>query len=134
MIDWILGFVKVWLVYVSYRLYHRICFLLTSKLYFLRTTKNFISRPKEKLWQWNDSTWNENTSTVRGFPLMPILSRKSIHSERNCSTVNISFLECTFHFLTPLHDLSTRPKFYTMWVLKSPLYGPQKIHCLFDSI
>ena len=26
---------------------------------------------------------------------MPILSRKSIHSERNCSTVNIPFLECT---------------------------------------
>ena len=25
---------------------------------------------------------------------MPILSRKSIHSERNCSTVNIPFLEC----------------------------------------
>ena len=26
---------------------------------------------------------------------MLILSRKSIHSERNCSTVNIPFLECT---------------------------------------
>ena len=26
---------------------------------------------------------------------MPILSRKSIHSERNCSTVNIPFLECS---------------------------------------
>ena len=31
----------------------------------------------------------------------------------------------TLHFLTPLHDLSTRRKFHIMWVPKSPFYGPQ---------
>ena len=50
MIDLILAFVKVRLVYVSYRLYHTICFLLSVKLYYLCTTKDFISRQKEILW------------------------------------------------------------------------------------
>ena len=41
-----------------------------------------------------------------------------------------SYLIC----LVILHALFTRLKFQIMWVQKSPLYGPQKIHYLFDSI
>ena len=51
MIGSILAFVKFGLLYISYRLDHTICFLSSSKLCFLCTTKNFISRPKEILWQ-----------------------------------------------------------------------------------
>ena len=45
---------------------------------------------------------------------MPILSRKSIHSERNCSTDNIPFLECrpalqmhAILIIPPLFDTSS---------------------------
>ena len=40
---------------------------------------------------------------------MPILSRKSIHSERNCSTVNIPFLECSYHFVRGPYGASIEP-------------------------
>ena len=94
MIDLILAFVKVGLVYISYRLYHTICFLLSSKLNFLCTTKDFIYRTNEILWPYKDIICNNNPLTIKGFPLMSILNRKSFNSEVNCLTVNSLFLEC----------------------------------------
>ena len=52
-----------------------------------------------------------------------------IVSEKISDTFGIKF--STLHFLTPLHELSTRPTSHITWVPKSPPYGPQKIHCLF---
>ena len=48
-IDLILAIVNVGLVYIFYRLYHTIRFLLSSKLYFHPMAKDFIYRPKEIL-------------------------------------------------------------------------------------
>ena len=53
---------------------------------------------------------------------MPILSRKSIHSERNCATVNIPFLECADAILS--YGLSKYNRFFFS------VYNPCYLNCI----
>ena len=59
--------------------------------------KSFISFPDQRKYFGSKMIALETTIlylTFKGFPLMPILNRKSINSERNRLTVISLFLEC----------------------------------------